>query len=106
MTLARPISPINCRRCCWLWYLQSICARCTTVLFFELEPDNPNSRVGGVFIYTGHVSLEFAKGVLFDDPQAVLEGKGKFRRHIKLRALHDITAKTCNSFLRQAIALT
>ena len=37
-----------------------------------------------------------------DDPEKVLEGGGKHRRHIKLASLADIVDKRCEDFLRQA----
>lgn len=70
----------------------------------ELVVDQPKSRVGGVFAYDGHVSLELAKGAEFADPDGVLEGKGKARRHVKLRTLEDIAEKGCAGFLEQAVA--
>ncbi len=42
-----------------------------------------NEDVGGIFVYTNHVSFEFSNGFEFDDPGHFLEGKGKFRRHLK-----------------------
>ena len=75
---------------------------CGTV--FELEQHNPKSRIGGVFAYANHVSLEFSHGASFEDPYELLEGTGKFRRHIKLRALSDICDKQCHHYLDLAIA--
>lgn len=72
----------------------------------ELEKDNPKSRIGGFYAYVEYVSLEFANGVQFDDPDGVLEGTGKFRRHVKLRCIDDIEAKACKCFLEQALALS
>ena len=71
---------------------------------FELEPGNAKSRIGGVYAYDGHVSLELAKGAKLSDPLGVLEGSGKQRRHIKLRALADVAGKGCGGYLDQAIA--
>ena len=70
---------------------------------FELDRDNPRSRIGGVFAYANHVSLEFSHGASFEDPHDVLEGNGKLRRHIKLRALSDICDKQCHHYLDVAI---
>lgn len=70
---------------------------------FELEQDVRQSQVGGVFAYTNHVSLEFSDGATFDDPHGVLEGKGKHRRHIKLRAVSEVEGKHCLFYLDQAI---
>lgn len=72
----------------------------------ELETGNPKSRIGGFYVYTDHVSFEFAKGVQFDDPDLMLEGNGKFRRHLKLRSVQDIQTRACKQFLGQAIALS
>ncbi|MGO4852712.1 DUF1801 domain-containing protein [Phaeovulum sp. W22_SRMD_FR3] len=71
----------------------------------ELEPGNPQSRIGGFYLYAGHVSFEFAKGFQLQDPDALLEGTGKFRRHVKLRCVADIRTKTLGRFLDQAVAL-
>lgn len=44
----------------------------------------------GVFVYGEHVSIEFGKGCDLDDAAGRLEGAGKFRRHIKVRASADL----------------
>ncbi|MCF6232276.1 MAG: DUF1801 domain-containing protein [Rhodobacteraceae bacterium] len=71
----------------------------------ELTKDDPKSRVAGIYTYTGYVSLELSNGVSFDDPNGVLEGSGKLRRHVKLRDLEDIKTKGCRDFLRQALSM-
>lgn len=71
----------------------------------ELETDNPKSRIGGFYVYADYVSFEFANGVQFEDPDGMLEGTGKSRRHVKLRSVDDIITKTCKRFLGQAVAL-
>lgn len=58
----------------------------------------------GVFAYTGHVSLEFGKGYLLDDPLKVLEGSGKLRRHIKLRSAAELADKRVRGYVAQACA--
>lgn len=59
----------------------------------------------GVFAYAEHVSVEFGHGRELNDPHGVLEGQGKFRRHIKLRTPADIAAKHLADYIRQAIEL-
>lgn len=66
------------------------------------DPSDPKQFVGGVFVYKDHVSVEFSNGATFDDAAGQLEGKGKARRHIKLRALGDIEGKDLAIYLRQA----
>lgn len=58
----------------------------------------------GVFAYTHHVTIEFSRGCDLDDPHNVLEGKGKFRRHIKLRSQPDIAAKHVADYIAAAAA--
>lgn len=59
----------------------------------------------GVFAYAEHVSVEFGRGSELVDPHGVLEGQGKFRRHIKLRNPADIADKHLADHVRQAIEL-
>ena len=72
---------------------------------FEREPGVYKTGFCGVFAYANHVSLEFGRGVELTDPDGVLEGKGKLRRHIKLKSLGDLQAKAVESFIKQAIEL-
>ncbi|MDN5202781.1 DUF1801 domain-containing protein [Fulvivirgaceae bacterium BMA10] len=57
---------------------------------------------GGVFVYKSHVSFEFSFGYKFNDPENLLEGGGKFRRHLKFRSLDDVEAKKADFFIKQA----
>jgi hypothetical protein len=67
------------------------------------DPDKQGSFIGGVFAYAEHVAVEFSKGVDFDDPDKLLDGKGKARRHVKLHSVDDIAHKNVAGFLGQAI---
>ncbi len=58
----------------------------------------------GVFCYKAHTSIEFGKGSEMDDPHSVLEGSGKYRRHIKISSADDISAKHVADYIRQAYA--
>lgn len=58
---------------------------------------------GGVFAYREHVSVEFGSGAKIADPDKVLEGQGKGRRHIKLRAVSDISSTKLENFLLLAL---
>lgn len=59
--------------------------------------------VGGMFLYKGHMSFEFSKGFSLDDPDGILEGKGKFRRHIKIFNKADVKEKKLKHFITQAV---
>lgn len=57
----------------------------------------------GVFSYTKHVSLEFGAGASLPDTFKVLEGEGKFRRHIKLMSAQDISGRHVREYLVLAL---
>lgn len=65
-------------------------------IMFTLETD-----FGGLFASKKHISFEFSNGYLFDDPENILEGTGKYRRHIKFQTLEDIESKKIETFLKQ-----
>lgn len=69
-------------------------------IMFSLEQD-----FAGLFAYKQHVSLVFGQGYLLEDPNGMLEGGGKYRRHLKLGSLSDIKAKKADIFVNQSIQL-
>lgn len=60
----------------------------------------------GVFAYTAHVSMEFGQGAELEDTHRMLEGNGKFRRHIKLQDIADIASKHLKDYIAQALAFS
>ncbi len=64
-----------------------------------------NTLIGGIFVYAKHISIEFSFGAEFTDPDKILEGKGKKRRHIKIHAIQDIEKKKVENFVRIAVNL-
>ncbi len=61
-----------------------------------------DSAFSGVFSYAHHVSLVLSEGAKLSDPHGVLEGGGKHRRHIKLRAPADIADKHVREYIGAA----
>ncbi len=61
--------------------------------------------LGGIFFYKEHISIEFSYGANLSDPYSVLEGKGKLRRHIKLRVFGDIEAKNVAHYVKEAVVM-
>ena len=59
--------------------------------------------IGGIFIYKQHISIEFSNGAQFTDPDKLLEGKGKFRRHLKILELKDLENKNIDLYIKQAV---
>lgn len=70
----------------------------------EREAGVAATLVGGYFVYKTHVSFEYSHGAMLDDPAGLLEGKGKARRHVKLRDVGDVASKDVAGFLAQAVA--
>ncbi len=60
----------------------------------------------GVFAYSAHVTMEFGQGAELEDTHGMLEGNGKFRRHIKLQTLADIESKHLKDYIAQALRLS
>jgi len=56
---------------------------------------------GGIFVHKNHISFEFCDGATFSDPEKILAGAGKFRRHLKFFSLADIAEKKFDFFLAQ-----
>lgn len=75
-------------------------------IMLERDAGVAATAVGGYFAYAAHMSFEFSHGARLDDPAGHLEGKGKARRHVKLRSVDDVAAKDVAGFLAQAVALS
>ena len=58
--------------------------------------------VAYVYSDKGFVQFGFFHGATLDDPQGLLEGKGAYVRHIKVRATKDIDEAAFGKLLRQA----
>lgn len=58
---------------------------------------------GGLFVRKNHISFEFGKGVFMKDPNKILEGSGKLRRHLKIKSEEDIQNKYVDFFVKQAL---
>ena len=53
-------------------------------------------------VFRKHVTLAFHRGTDLDDARGILEGSGRFMRHISLRRLSDLDMPEVRAFLRQA----
>ena len=58
---------------------------------------------GGLFVRKNHISFEFGKGFEMKDPKKILEGTGKFRRHLKIRSLKEVEEKEVAFFVKQVV---
>lgn len=87
-------------------------------MVYEINPDTTQAMkyggimfsttqkdLGGIFIRKNHISLEFSLGYMLEDPKKILEGGGKYRRHIKILGDQDIKDKEVKFYLEQALSL-
>ena len=59
--------------------------------------------VAYVHAETGYVQFGFFYGSLISDPKGLLEGRGKYVRHIKVRDASDVDNRAFSALLKQAM---
>lgn len=59
--------------------------------------------VAYVYSATGYVQFGFFRGASLKDPKSLLEGKGEYVRHTKVRAASDIDEQAFAALLLQAV---
>ena len=62
----------------------------------------PNGPVAYVYSGKDHVQFGFFRGAMLEDPKGLLEGKGAYVRHTKLRSASAIDERAFSALLRQA----
>ncbi|MBK6265258.1 DUF1801 domain-containing protein [Marivirga sp. S37H4] len=62
-----------------------------------------NELFSGIFLNKNHITIEFSNGYLMKDPNGHLEGKGKYRRHLKVMKREDVLSKEIAYFVKQAV---
>jgi len=72
-----------------------------------LHDGHPTACVGDaafayVNAFTAHVNVGFFRGAEIADPNRLLEGTGKFMRHVKLRPESDIDAAALTELIKTA----
>ena len=72
-----------------------------------LHDGHPTACVGDaafayVNAFTAHVNVGFFRGAKLADPDRLLEGTGKFMRHVKLRPERDIAATALRTLIETA----
>lgn len=75
------------------WF--EVMRRCGDDVREVLHDGQPTACVGDaafayVDVFTSHVNVGFFQGAELPDPQGLLEGAGKFMRHVKLRPGEDV----------------
>jgi hypothetical protein len=54
--------------------------------------------------FTAHVNVGFFRGAELADPESLLEGTGKYMRHVKLRPARDVDAAALTRLIQAAYA--
>ncbi len=57
---------------------------------------------GGIFVYQNHISIKFSHGHRMHDPDNLLQGNGKYRRHLKIADGTALDEETVRFFVGQA----
>lgn len=63
-----------------------------------------DAAFGYVNAFKAHVNVGFFRGAQIADPQRLLEGTGKFMRHVKLRPQSDVDATALRNLIETAYA--
>jgi len=61
-----------------------------------------DAAFGYVNAFTAHVNVGFFRGAELADPARLLEGTGKYMRHVKLRPGHDVDATALRRLIESA----
>jgi len=74
-----------------------------------LHDGHPTACVGDaafayVNAFTAHVNVGFFRGAEIADPAGLLEGTGKFMRHVKLRPVRDVDTVALRKLIETAYA--
>jgi hypothetical protein len=74
-----------------------------------LHDGHPTACVDGaafayVNIFTAHVNVGFFRGAEIPDPEGLLEGTGRFMRHVKLRPTDEGDASALRGLIHTAYA--
>jgi hypothetical protein len=72
-----------------------------------LHDGQPTACVNGaafayVDVFSSHVGVGFFQGVELPDPLGLLEGKGKFMRHVKIKQGTDVDSAALSALIRTA----
>ena len=72
---------------------------------YTLYPNDNERQFCGLFAYSNHVQLSFARGAEIDDPFGILAGNGKSRRHINFSNADAVDSEKIKALVLSAIAL-
>ena len=74
----------------------------TSGFSFTVKPGNPFIHIA---VYSNWVNLGFNYGKALPDPEGLLQGTGRFVRHIRISALEDLKRPAIVELVRRAVAI-
>lgn len=63
-----------------------------------------DAAFGYTNVFTNHLNVGFFRGAELEDPAGILEGTGKFMRHVKIRPEAEIDEKALTEMIERAYA--
>lgn len=89
------------------WF--AVMRKCGSDVREVLHDDQPTACIGDaafayVDAFTAHVNVGFFRGAELNDPTGLLEGTGKYMRHVKLRPGVEADAAALGSLIESAYA--
>jgi hypothetical protein len=63
-----------------------------------------DAAFGYVNVFAAHVNVGFFRGAELSDPEGLLEGTGRFMRHVKIRPGSDVDRVALTSLIQAACA--
>lgn len=89
------------------WF--QVMRRCGDDVREVLHDDQPTACIGDaafayVDAFTAHVNVGFYPGVTLEDPARLLQGRGKFMRHVKLVPDRPVDAAALTLLIEDAYA--
>src|SRR2546423_872740 len=88
-------------------YWFEVMRKCGSEVRELLHDGHPTACVGDaafayVYPFKAHVNVGFFRGAEIADPEGLLEGAGKFMRHVKLRPERDVDATALMKLIETA----
>jgi hypothetical protein len=72
---------------------------------WKIPSFDSNGTVCGFMTGNEHVTFIFLRGAALSDPEGLLEGTGKFVRHVKVRTVQDVKKPALKKLLVEAAKL-
>lgn len=69
---------------------------------FPLSPSVTDAGFAYVNVFKAHLNVGFFRGATIADPDGLLEGTGKFMRHVKLRTGREFNAAALTTLIHTA----